>query len=336
MKIKNLFIHLWNLKLYVIIWRKKIKKIVHISLLHFCEWTYFMTFYMPEKFVFTASDVEIERAFIGGGALPRSDFKMLEPYVISTDVPVPNAEEFNYVYDGHGCFKKMMLKFQASRENHIICNIPLGSIVSILTTTQANEVAKEHYLHASSCKSLADKRAAIKSHICTKNCNERVTLFKAVEKNKKALQCQSKETVKKVVSLPKVGRKNWTKPKQAIANHKYYIKNNVQFPPSPPSKRLMHKIISGFCDDTHPSNFEEAGCAVCGQLVNISKLMKLTDIKCSMDPLVRVGVTCLARKSADNPIEEIQGPIIDRNCKHACQECISYLKKKGNAANSIG
>ena len=326
--IQNLFTHVW--KSYVVILKIDIKKKLRISLLllHFCEWAYFMTFYVPKIFLCNTSGVEIEHAFIGGGSLPRLDFKMLEPYVISINLPVQNPEQFNYVYDGHGFFKNMVQKIQACGENHIICNIPLGSIVSILTTTQAKEVAKEHCLHSLSRKSLAEKRAVIKSHICTKSCNKGVTIFKAVEKNQKTRPHQSKETVKKVVSQPKVGRKYWKKPKQAVANHKYYIKNDVQFPPSPPSNRLMHKIISGFCDDTHPSKFEEAGCAVCGQLVIMTKLIKLTDMKCSMDPLVRIGVTRLARKSADDPIEEIQGPIIDTNCKYVCQECINYLEEK--------
>ena len=67
---------------------------------------------------------------------------------------------------------------------------------------------------------------------------------------------------------------------------------------------------------------------VCGQLVIMTKFIKLTDMKCSMNPLVHVGVMRLARKSIDDPIEEIRGTIIDTNCKHACQECISYLEKK--------
>jgi hypothetical protein len=86
-----------------------------------------------------------------------------------------------------------MQKIQACAENHIISNIPLGSIANILTTTQANEVAKEHNLHTLSHKPLAKKQAAIKSHICTKICNERVTIFKAVDKNKKAKLCESKK-----------------------------------------------------------------------------------------------------------------------------------------------
>ena len=90
----------------------------------------------------------------------------------------------------------------------------------------------------------------------------------------------------------------------------------------------MHKIISGFCNDTHPSKFEEAGCAVCGQLVVLTKLTKLTDLKCSLDPPVRIGVTRLPWNSVDDPIKEIEGPIIDVNCKHVCHECIDFLGKK--------
>ena len=321
------FVHLWRLCVNKI---NKIKIVLQISLLfmHFYKLACFITFNTSETSVSTASNIEIKHTFVGGGNSTQSDFKMLEPYIISSYFPVHNPEDFNYLYDGHGTFNKMIPKIQACGKKHIICNIPLGSICNMLTTAQANEVAKEHNIHALSRKPLAEKQAAINSHICTKICKDRITIFKAVDKNQKKKQHKSQQNLEKVVSQPKVGKKMPVKPKRTARNHKYYIKNDDQFPPSPPSNRLMHKIISGFCDDTHPSKFEEAGCAVCGQLVIMAKLKKLIDIKCSFDPLVRVGVTRLARKSADDPIEEIQGPIMDTNCKHVCQECISYLENK--------
>ena len=64
----------------------------------------------------------------------------------------------------------------------------------------------------------------------------------------------------------------------------------------------MHKIISGFCNDIHPSKFEEAGCAVCGQLVIMFSLTKLSDIKCLLDLLVCIGITHLPQSSADEKI----------------------------------
>ena len=274
------------------------------------------------------SSKENKSTLIGGGPSHRSDFESLKYYMIPTELDFPNPENYNYIYDSHCSFKKGTQKIETCGEKIIICNIPLDHITSILTTAQSNEIAKEHNLHALSCKSLTEKRQAIKSHICNKSCNSCVTLFKAVDKNKRAQQCQSKEHLKIKISQPKVGRKSWAKPKRAVANHKYYIKNNVRFPPSPPSDRLMHKIITGFCEDTHPSKFEEAGCAVCGQLVIMSELMKISDMKCALDPLIRAGVTRLPRKSADDPIKEIEGPILDTNCKHVCRECVSYLERK--------
>ena len=129
--------------------RNKIKLVLHIFLLllHFYKWAYFITFQMPEISTFTASDVKFKHTFIGGGASTRSDFEMLKPYVISTNFQVENHENFNYLYNGHGSYNKMMQKIQACDENHIMCNIPLSLIASILTTSQANEVAKEHNLH---------------------------------------------------------------------------------------------------------------------------------------------------------------------------------------------
>jgi hypothetical protein len=53
-----------------------------------------------------------------------------------------------------------------------------------------------------------------------------------------------------------------------------------------------------------------------GQLVVMTKLIKLTDVKFSLDPLVHKGVTCLPWSSLDDPIREIDGPIIDVKCKH--------------------
>lgn len=138
---------------------------------------------------------------------------MLEPYIISTNFQDKNPSNFNYLYNGHGSFNKVVQKIQACKENYIICNIPLCSIASILTTAQANEVAKEHNLQKLSQKPLAEKQASIKSHICMKNCNKLVTLFKAVDKHQKAQQQQSKEKVNITVSQPKVGKKSWAKSK---------------------------------------------------------------------------------------------------------------------------
>jgi hypothetical protein len=270
---------------------------------------------------------KLTTGFIGGGRSARTDYEFLKPYLVPSQIELKNPAEFNYVYSCHGILDKAMQEIQTSGESQLVCNIPLSLLANILTSNQANEVAKEHSLHALSRKSLAEKRTAVESHVCTKICSGRVTTFKPVKKNQKSIRHQNSTKVKEIKSHPKVGKKSQGKTSRVARNYKYYRQENIKFPPSPPSKRLMHKMISGFCNDTNPSKFEEAGCAVCGQLVVMTKLIKLTDVKCSLDPLVRFGVTRLPRKSMDDPIKEMDGPIMDENCKHVCHECVSFLEK---------
>jgi len=299
--------------------------LLYINLILLWVWSIFISHY---SFSISKHNINSNIQFIGGGSSARTDYETLKPFVIPMEVQLQNPEDFNYIYDGHCIFDKAMQKIQVSGESYILCNIPLFIIAEVLTTGQANEIAKEHNLHALSRKSLADKRAVIKSHICTKTCAQCLTLFWAVRKNKKNIQRKSNTKANQKIAHPIVGKISSLKSSRIVRNHKYYIKDNIKFPPSPLSKRLMHKIISGFCNDTHFSKFEEAGCAVCGRLVVISKLIKLSDIKCSLDPLVRTGVTRLPQNSTDNTIKEISGPIIDTNCKHACYECVTFLEKK--------
>ena len=276
------------------------------------------------------SNINPISSFVGGGRSARTDYEFLKPYIVSMEVELKNPDEFSYVYGGHRTFDNAMQEIRTSGEVQLVCNIPLALFANILTSAQANQVAKEHNLHALSRKSLAEKRIAVESHVCTTSCNRCVTTFKPVKKNQKSIQRQHRTKVKETKTNPKVGRKLQGKTSLArvARNHKYFVRENVKFPPLPPSKRLMHKIINGFCNDTQPSKFEEAGCAVCGQLVAMTKLIKLTDVKCSLDPLVRIGVTRLPRNSVDDPIKEIEGPIMDANCKHVCHECVGFLEKK--------
>ena len=295
-----------------------------------CFWIHikFNILSRPSRLWVSDQNIKSKTGFIGGGRPARTDYESLKPYVVLTKVQLKNPDEFSYVYGDHGTLDNAVQEMERSGEALLVCKIPLALVANILTFTQANKVAKEHKLHALSRKSLAEKRKAVESHVCTTSCDQLVTMFKPVKKNQKSIQHRHSIKVKDIKNHPKVGKKSWGKLARAVTNHKYYIQENVKFPPSPPSKRLMQRIISGFCGDTHPSKFEEAGCAVCSQLVVMTKLIKLTDVKCSLDPLVHIGVTRLPHNSADDPIKEIDGPIIDTNCKHICHECIGFLEKK--------
>ena len=53
----------------------------------------------------------------------------------------------------------------------------------------------------------------------------------------------------------------------------------VKFPPLPTTIQLSEDIIKSFTGATAPSEFEESGCAVCGEPSLLSKMTKIVEKK---------------------------------------------------------
>ena len=100
---------------------------------------------------------KIKCKFVGGGTSAHTNYESLKPYLIATDDLIQNPEQYNYVYNGHYVFSKALQIVQTTGDKHVICNIPIGHVAGILTTSQANDIAKEHNIPALSHKSLAEK-----------------------------------------------------------------------------------------------------------------------------------------------------------------------------------
>lgn len=88
----------------------------------------------------------------------------------------------------------------------------------------------------------------------------------------------------------------------------------LPFPPPPPSPSLIQCIINGFCSDSSPSEFEESGCTVCGQLCPSKDLTSLARANIDFNLLCKAGVSHVERKSEEDPISELTGPVIDTFC----------------------
>jgi hypothetical protein len=97
-----------------------------------------------------------------------------------------------------------------------------------------------------------------------------------------------------------------------VSVHKYNKNRAVSFPPSPPSKKLQHAIISNFCKDTAPNMFTESGCAVCGKLTPMNELSKLSELDLDMSILTQTGVTQQERTCESDPFTDIKGPVLDK------------------------
>src|SRR5271168_3403195 len=50
---------------------------------------------------FDIMNIKSTTGFVGGGSSARTDYKLLKPYVLSTEVQLKNPDEFSYVYGRH-------------------------------------------------------------------------------------------------------------------------------------------------------------------------------------------------------------------------------------------
>ncbi|KAJ7155811.1 hypothetical protein C8R46DRAFT_910430, partial [Mycena filopes] len=100
---------------------------------------------------------------------------------------------------------------------------------------------------------------------------------------------------------------------------------DTTFPPRPLSQLDAHRIISKHCKTVSPREFREAGCAVCGCLVQLKNLTLLRDYQGSLGLLIRSGVTRKERFKIAHPIQELDGPVLAEGCKHICVDCETFL-----------
>ncbi|KAF9549161.1 hypothetical protein CPC08DRAFT_648282, partial [Agrocybe pediades] len=101
--------------------------------------------------------------------------------------------------------------------------------------------------------------------------------------------------------------------------------NQSKFPPLARTKEHTLATISKYCNDVNMKAVKEEGCAVCGRLTPLKDMKSLESIKDNLSLLEQAGVTRIERKSANDPIKEITGPILAPGCRSACKSCHSAL-----------
>ena len=78
----------------------------------------------------------------------------------------------------------------------------------------------------------------------------------------------------------------------------------------------------------NPNQFEEAGCAVCGRLTCLTDLINKHELKISWDILTISGVTRKERHHHNDPIEDMEGPVLAPGCDGICSDYVKSLKKQ--------
>jgi hypothetical protein len=108
---------------------------------------------------------------------------------------------------------------------------------------------------------------------------------------------------------------------------KYQEKISTSFPSAAPSEKLQHTIIFNWCKDTAPSQFMESGCIVCGKLTPILELKKLSKTNLDLDVLIQSGMSQKERTCSEDPIVDIEGPVLDKKLDSICKSCSKSISQ---------
>lgn len=229
---------------------------------------------------------------IGGGKAPiRADTSMVRMYV-STDSVV--YDDGDYVFLSHIREDEYML----AEQTDVVCRMPLSVVALNVPMTASRAILYQHSIVCGKgYVNRAELERLLSQHDCS-SCHPFVTIFRLL--------------------TPKVRARD-----EAWNAHRF--RPTFLFPPKPVTRETVIDIVGGFCQDSAPRQFEEAGCLVCGRLTNRTSLVSSHSIRRSIETLDVDAVTRKERVSPNDPIVGIPGPIVDPACTKVCRSCVDDL-----------
>ena len=245
---------------------------------------------------------------VRGGGRKLLSWSSVEQLVFSMPDSMKTRDKLAYA--GH-VDPRCLQSFPADK--YVYTRMPLSTLVDLLTLADARPIVSLHGVAAGSRGSAALLKGYVADHTCDK-CTQYVTVF-SIGKNATETRndCVVKNRNKKVTDV-KCSQ-------QLCAN----LETTVPFPPKPASNELELDIIKKACSRMNPDNFEEVGCAVCGELKPRKDSSRLKGIKNMLHILEAPGVTRTERKTDKCPVKEYKGPVLDYSCSQVCKGCRADL-----------
>ena len=235
-----------------------------------------------------------------------------------------------YIIAGHNSYNDSAFKFvdhvdslgqvaYPIAENFIHTKIPLHDIVPHLSVRDALKIARLHKLQVGSHVPKSEICRIFEGHNCI-YCNLHVTVFAVADSRlaRRRIRKAEKRSENHIKMKPNDGNLNL---KYHDGGEINLDSDTTPFPPTPVDHVLSRKIINDFCVNSLPSAMEEAGCAVCGQLVPVTQLTRLKGVKNFLHVLHASAVTRFERSDTTQPIREYKGPVLDHACNQICNDC---------------
>src|SRR6202453_1103620 len=244
---------------------------------------------------------------------PSAESLLAVNYLFEKLLPHLCLSELKLIAVSHGIYthsKMSKSAIQSAIIDHICQDCDTWVSVFELADNSINEIARKNVIavHKSNAKDPENYR---QSHLAAVQRSNARDPEQYKQNNLAAVQRSNAKDPEqyKQKNLAAVQKSNAQDPEQSrklntAAVHKFIAKTN--FPPSPPSLKLQHTIISNWCKDMSPEHFMESGCAVCGELMLLTQLQKLSTLdNIDLDVLRQDKVTRNERNNANDPIADL-------------------------------
>ncbi|KAF5317457.1 hypothetical protein D9758_018661 [Tetrapyrgos nigripes] len=206
-------------------------------------------------------------------------------------------------------------------EGEVVATVPVSELLPHLSLTDARQIASYHKLRSPRTLTMTAIQDLFVEHTCV-GCHCCVSVFR-FQQSRDDKRNTTKRSVRTLL--------NNAQPVNILPPDAFQAKasnsSNTVYPPAPLDRTTSHKVLTNTCKRMRPEFFEEAGCAVCGQLTPARQLTRLKSVKRLLRVLDATGVTRQERRSATDKIWELTGPVIDYQCNRLCDSCRKTLTK---------
>ncbi|KAJ3521123.1 hypothetical protein NMY22_g12441 [Coprinellus aureogranulatus] len=199
-------------------------------------------------------------------------------------------------------------------------------MIPCLTAIAAKEILAWHGVKIPSKSKRAALDEALTAHVC-RDCKPAATQLELVpgkllqtRARNKALRAKCNSEGQDDGEMMEVDR-NSDEPLQFTR----YPPKDVPFPPKPLTQDDEIEIVRRACASLDPQVFEEAGCAVCGQLTPKKQLSRLKEVKGLLNILEVDGCAKREIKNNNDTILPWSGPVIDDTCTMPTAEMYKKL-----------
>ena len=266
----------------------------------------------------------------GGHKVCTIPYKVIEAYINDSDKQVRKDLDSKLFQFVHYVLSTDDEKY--ADDSHLLVNLPPSIIVEYMPVSTGRWMAAAHGYQIGSRTTLSTLKTLFEHHKCV-SCETYITVLaikpslKEHRREKRKNLAMTNEEKEKYIEQNHVRKSRLKQRAKQVKNDETFIYDlPAVFPPEPISKELSHQVITEACKKLAADSFEEAGCGICGQLVLISCLSKISAVKNYLHVLEAPGATRQERFQKTDKICEFP-TAIDPKCNRVCNDCRTSLRK---------